>query len=110
MAWIYRQYNRDKSLLALEQEAKNNKRGLWSEPNPVPPWEYRHGGRAGPPAGIKSAQALAKAKARSSHQCGAKRYCNGMASCEEARFYLTQCGLTGLDRDGDGVPCESLCR
>jgi endonuclease YncB( thermonuclease family) len=60
MAWVYRQYNRDKSLLALEQEAKNNKRGLWSEPNPVPPWEYRHGGRAGPPAGIKSAQALAR--------------------------------------------------
>ena len=28
--------------------------------------------------------------------------------CEEARFYLTQCGLTKLDRDGDGVPCESL--
>jgi hypothetical protein len=33
-----------------------------------------------------------------------------MASCEEARFYLTQCGLTRLDNDKDGVPCESLCR
>jgi hypothetical protein len=43
-------------------------------------------------------------------QCGAKRYCNEMASCEEARFYLTQCGRTRLDRDEDGVPCESLCR
>jgi hypothetical protein len=48
--------------------------------------------------------------ARGSHQCGAKRYCNEMASCQEARFYLTQCGLTRLDSDGDGVPCESLCR
>jgi endonuclease YncB( thermonuclease family) len=57
MAWVYRQYNRDKSLLALEQEAKNAKRGLWSEPNAIRPWEYRHGGRAGPPAGSKSAQA-----------------------------------------------------
>jgi endonuclease YncB( thermonuclease family) len=27
MTWVYRQYNRDKSLLALEQEAKNVKRG-----------------------------------------------------------------------------------
>jgi endonuclease YncB( thermonuclease family) len=35
MAWVYRQYNRDKSLLALEQEAKNAKRGLWSEPNAI---------------------------------------------------------------------------
>ncbi len=33
-----------------------------------------------------------------------------MIYCEEAKFYLTQCGLTRLDRDGDGVPCESLCR
>jgi hypothetical protein len=114
MAWVYRQYNRDKSLLALEQEAKNNKRGLWSEPNPVPPWEYRHGGKIGSKASSsaesKSAQAPVKATAGGARQCGAKRYCNQMASCEEARFYLTQCGLTRLDSDGDGVPCESLCR
>jgi endonuclease YncB( thermonuclease family) len=57
MVWVYRKYNRDKSLLALEQEAKNAKRGLWSEPNAIPPWEYRHGGKASPPAGNKSAQA-----------------------------------------------------
>lgn len=25
----------------LEQEARKNKRGLWAEPNPVPPWELR---------------------------------------------------------------------
>jgi hypothetical protein len=33
-----------------------------------------------------------------------------MASCAEAEFYLGQCGVTGLDRNGDGVPCENLCR
>ncbi|HZA28403.1 MAG TPA: excalibur calcium-binding domain-containing protein [Gammaproteobacteria bacterium] len=110
MAWVYRKYAHDQVLFALEQEAKNNKRGLWADPHAIPPWEYRHGGRAGPLAGSRSAQALAKAKASGSHQCGAKRYCNEMASCEEARFYLTQCGLTRLDSDGDGVPCESLCR
>ncbi len=31
-------------------------------------------------------------------------------SCAEARFYLEECGLTKLDRDHDGIPCESLCR
>ncbi|MDG4550760.1 MAG: thermonuclease family protein [Candidatus Contendobacter sp.] len=36
--------------------------------------------------------------------------CGQMASCEEARFYLTQCGLSRLDGDGDGRPCNSLCR
>lgn len=41
--------------------------------------------------------------------CGAKRKCGQMLSCEEARFYLSSCGVRALDRDGDGVPCESLC-
>src|SRR5438067_2300906 len=40
----------------------------------------------------------------------AKRYCGDMVSCEEARFYLNQCGVRSLDRDGDGVPCKSLCK
>lgn len=41
--------------------------------------------------------------------CGSKRRCTEMQSCEEARFYLTKCGVRSLDRDRDGVPCESLC-
>jgi hypothetical protein len=39
-----------------------------------------------------------------------KRFCKDMTTCEEARFYLTTCGLSGLDRNKDGVPCEKLCR
>ena len=30
-------------------------------------------------------------------------------SCAEAKFYLNECGLSRLDGDNDGVPCESLC-
>lgn len=41
--------------------------------------------------------------------CGSKRYCREMADCAEARFYLEQCGLTRLDGDSDGSPCENLC-
>jgi len=40
-AWIYRKYARDKALFALEDEAREAARGLWSLPNPVPPWEFR---------------------------------------------------------------------
>jgi len=43
-------------------------------------------------------------------QCGQKRTCGQMSSCAEARFHLKQCGIKRLDRDKDGVPCESLCR
>ena len=41
--------------------------------------------------------------------CGAKRYCKQMTSCAEAKYHLTQCGMSGLDRDGDGKPCENVC-
>ena len=27
---------------ALEQEARQAKRGLWADQNPIPPWEIRH--------------------------------------------------------------------
>ena len=42
LAWWYRQYSKDESLGALEEEARQAKRGLWADPNPIPPWELRH--------------------------------------------------------------------
>lgn len=111
MAWVYRQYLRDRTLLTVEKEAREARRGLWSDPHPVPPWEYRHGGRE-KSVGVDAPLRLGR-EARdgeSARQCGAKRYCSQMTSCEEARYYLTQCGISSLDRDGDGTPCESLCR
>jgi len=33
-----------------------------------------------------------------------------MQSCEEAKFYLTTCGLKRLDGDGDGIPRAALYR
>ena len=105
MAWVYRHYNKDKSLLQDEQEAKVARRGLWSLPSTeqVPPWEWRKGSRN---ATTKKDPTENKAE----FECGIKRYCKEMSSCEEARHYLEQCGLTRLDGDGDGVPCESLCK
>ena len=40
-AWVYRRYAQDKALYAFEGEAREAERGLWSLPNPVPPWEFR---------------------------------------------------------------------
>ncbi len=42
--------------------------------------------------------------------CGSKTTCSAMNSCEEATLYLNSCGISRLDSDGDGVPCESICR
>lgn len=49
-------------------------------------------------------------RSNSAGDCGRKRKCNDMSSCAEARHYLTDCGVHTLDRDGDGIPCESLCK
>ena len=45
--WVYRQYSRDRSLLALEKQARAAKRGLWALPESerMPPWEWRKAGR-----------------------------------------------------------------
>ena len=44
-AWVYRKYSDDAELLRLESEAKQKGLGLWAEPNPIPPWEWRRGRR-----------------------------------------------------------------
>ena len=41
LAWWYRKYSTDPILAALELEAHGAQRGLWSDPNPIPPWELR---------------------------------------------------------------------
>lgn len=40
--------------------------------------------------------------------CGGASTCGQMASCEQAYACLAA-GHSGLDRDKDGVPCESIC-
>ena len=40
-AWHYKQYSSDKQLAKLEQEARVKKLGLWKDPSPVAPWEFR---------------------------------------------------------------------
>jgi endonuclease YncB( thermonuclease family) len=41
MAWVYRPYAKDATLYRTEAEAKEQKRGLWRDSDPVPPWEWR---------------------------------------------------------------------
>ncbi len=48
MAWHYKAYERTQpatdrtTYAAAENEAKAAKRGLWVDPEPTPPWEWRH--------------------------------------------------------------------
>jgi endonuclease YncB( thermonuclease family) len=40
-AWHFVRHSKDASLAAAETRAHAQKRGLWAQPNPVPPWNYR---------------------------------------------------------------------
>jgi endonuclease YncB( thermonuclease family) len=41
MAWVYRRYTKDRPMIAIEDEARAARRGLWSLPDPEPPWAWR---------------------------------------------------------------------
>jgi hypothetical protein len=98
-AWAYRDYLKDKRMLTLESDARAARRGLWALPQEQieAPWDWRAERRNTSP------------RVRTTAAC-AKRTCSVMTSCAEARTALRQCALPQLDADGDGVPCESLCR
>lgn len=111
-AWVYQDYAKDQSLYRLEAEAKAAKRGLWGLPEAqrCPPWDWRKGTCATASAPAGRAPVAPASTATGGFTCAGKRYCREMASCEEARFYLARCGLTTIDGNRDGTPCETLCR
>jgi endonuclease YncB( thermonuclease family) len=41
LAWHYTRYSDDATLAGAEAEARADRRGLWRDPAPVPPWEWR---------------------------------------------------------------------
>jgi endonuclease YncB( thermonuclease family) len=41
LAWAYTKYLTDKTLMDREIHARTERRGIWSSPDPVPPWEWR---------------------------------------------------------------------
>ena len=45
MAWVYDDYVKDKTFYQNQQEAQEQKKGLWSKRYPAPPWEWRRARR-----------------------------------------------------------------
>ena len=109
MAWVYRKYLHDQTFLSLEENAYQAKLGLWADANPMAPWDYRHGGNQKTTRNTLTATRESKTHQDNNAACGNKHYCKEMVSCEEAKFYLKQCGLTHIDGDNDGIPCEKIC-
>ncbi len=94
-AWIFDPYIQDGRLLTDLHSARERQLGIWSV-GATPPWAWREGRETG-------------SGAEFTDNCGSKRYCYQMGSCAEARYYARSCGLTNMDTDSDGVPCEGVC-
>jgi hypothetical protein len=48
LAWVYLRYCKDsfcREWADIEAQARAAKMGLWSHPDPIPPWDYRRGAR-----------------------------------------------------------------
>ena len=45
-AWVFDRYVKDRSLYALQKVAREHGLGLWSDPNPQAPWQWRAQQRA----------------------------------------------------------------
>jgi endonuclease YncB( thermonuclease family) len=91
LAWHYRQYAPGATEYArLQRQARNAGRGLWSQADPVPPWEWR---------------------SRPTEEPANDRNCSDFDTHPEAQrfFEANQPGDPhGLDGNGDGEACESL--
>jgi endonuclease YncB( thermonuclease family) len=125
-AWAFRQYmtRDDAAYCEFEHDARTHRRGLWALPpeQRVAPWERRkhpttftdysgetaeqciadNGTESSAPSRIQPLLAAPPERAHTgadggqTFTCGTKTLCREMTSCEEARFYLTE--------------CDSLCR
>jgi deoxyribonuclease-1 len=102
----------------------------WAKTDPPDEWEYERNnriaeiqGRGNPfiTAAVLSGETVTEqpakpatpapepAKTDSKFSCTPRKTCGKMDSCEEAYYHLEECGNGRLDRDKDGIPCESIC-
>lgn len=50
LAWHYKEYSSDSELASAERQARSARLGMWSQRDPVPPWEFRRAGSAPAPS------------------------------------------------------------
>lgn len=95
---------------AQEAKAEAAKTGMWVGSFKAP-WEWRAAhadgaAQSSQPLGIISRKRVAQ----SGYSCEPRRTCKQIGSCDEAQWYLQNCTWgRKLDRDGDGMACETLC-
>ncbi|WP_306546007.1 thermonuclease family protein [Desulfobulbus sp.] len=118
-AWVYQQYCKENFCSEWNQSeaaARKQKKGLWSDPVAIAPWDWRHHKSAPQRPGVakdNSPLILVGGDMRidggvsgGQSKCDGRTSCSQMTSCQEATFFLNNCAGSKMDGDGDGVPCE----
>jgi endonuclease YncB( thermonuclease family) len=92
-----------------QAKAEAAKIGLWVGAFQAP-WEWRAAHTDGVRPATSQPLGLINRQVAQSYSCQPRRTCPQISSCDEANWYLANCPWGGkLDRDKDGIPCESLC-
>lgn len=104
-AVAYRQYSSE--YVIDEDRARKAQNGMWRTEFDMP-WDWRKGSRKSD-ISAETPEMLRRLVQRS-YSCSPRRTCSQIGSCQEAHWYLENCSWGGrLDRDNDGIPCESIC-
>jgi hypothetical protein len=112
-AFAYRKYLSEcdsAAYLAAEAEAQRQRLGVWAVPGGIQrPWDWRQTRRGQSGSPVRSPSSAGPAPSiKSAAPLGGTRYtCKSIGSFARAQELLRQ-GHTYLDRNGDGVACESL--
>ncbi|MBW4550991.1 MAG: thermonuclease family protein [Aphanocapsa sp. GSE-SYN-MK-11-07L] len=110
-AVVYRQYlsacpELREQLLRAEASAKARRLGIWAQPNPTMPWDFRHSGQKSGVPKTSSPQSQPNSLTRPAGDYDCKDF---RTQAEAQRVLDTYPGDPfRLDRDGDGIACESL--
>jgi micrococcal nuclease len=114
-AAVYRQYlgacpELREKLVQAEASAKARRLGFWAQANPVMPWDYRRASKSPVKPVTTTRPAAAAVSNRPSQRSAGDYDCKDFSSQAEAQRVFEQYpgDPFGLDRDRDGVACESL--
>lgn len=99
LAWWYRQYApQDKTLQGAEQAAKKAEIGLWSQPAPVAPWDWRRGKQPRSSSSVSSRSKItgywltASSNKRHNSNCKYYRKTNGRVAGKSDGIACRICG------------------
>jgi len=67
-AWQYRAYSKNMELSLIEEHARENHMGLWQDPNPTPPWNFRKNEKTQRLDKSKTPKAPKKARKKRKHK------------------------------------------